>query len=494
MMLDTLINWVGIGLAEMLLLAGLMVASAGILGWLLFQNPGDTFVLTSTAAVAAGLVLACWRIISPGIGTALGVLLVTLAAIIMGYRTSGWRGAKFLAGLWLGYCFTAIIGHAAGGIWGALLITIPTMTLFWLLMWISAKRVLPAHPGAQLAWGLRCLFTFSLGTNYPYLAIQDRRLHTRVEGNPFRGVLGGPGLLITGPDHAAAITTTLGFVGIKGPGLILMSKFQRVLDIIDLHQQQRAFPVTATTKDGIEVRLTGFGPFQVSTGQQTPTIGKPWPFFQKDAYAAVFGRPVEQLRTCLSSGAIVEERTHREWHELYQILSTPILQEIIAEYNFDELFALDEPDRDPRGEISSKYQPSFQAALEKYGIQLIGAGIGNLEPVSEEVKEQQIQNWQHHWLTHALTQTGIAEAEAELILGQAHAQAEHDLIEKVGSALKQVSRDKTPAVAKDTLAVLLLQALEIASKKDLDGQVSEKTLGSFRATQQRLIRPRKLFE
>ena len=463
-------------LTELAALSMVTVALAVLLGFL--DNGGlGAFMLGGAASVASlvclgGLVWRGWA------GLLIGVLFAALSGYVFSSRFFGKRrSGLFVALLWLGYCAACAVGYWAAGWLGWLTITLPSLMLFWYSLWRFSGRLLPQQIRRQRWWLLRdllrCLFgphqlddeeqgerlyryqslrallTYSLGTNYPYYVVEGRELEERVDGNPFRQFFAGPGIVITGPHHAVVITNGMREVNeIGAPGLTFTGPFERVDQIVDLRPQLKAFDVEALTEDGIRIRVLTFVFFRIHSDEQQP--GKFWA--GKGSETAIFQalcrRPVEHLE-------------RHNWDELVPMVATRALQDIISRYKFDDLCARDQPDRAPREEIKQELITRLeQAASENLqGIQILGGGIANLEPVDSSVMRRRIENWRTEWTRKMMAQMGEGATEAMRLISQARAQGQAEVI-RILSKEAGYTDSVDKAVLVDVVVLRLLEAME----------------------------------
>ena len=397
------------------------------------------------------------------IGLLIAVMLVGGLGALLGKKLGGSesgkrRGAIFLPALWFGFCFACWISHRAGTWVGLLTIAIPTVMIFWLSLYYLAHFTLPLNEDQSIWMAFRCLLTFSAGTNYPYYAIEEREKVERVPGNQAGALFAGPGIFLAGPDHVVAISNNLKLTGVRGPGVVFTRQWEFIQEPMDLRVQQRAFEVQAITKDGIRVRATAFGPFQLSTAAKRPTLGRSFPFHASSVARAFCSRLVD-IKRSKNQSKIVEERRQRRWDELYMIVGTHVVQDIIASYRFNELCEPLELEKDPRSRIAEEYRRRMNEELDAYGIDILGGGIGNLLPVDEEpVFKRRIKNWQIRWQRKALEQLGVAEADAERLIGQAHAEVQAKMIQTIGEAIAEIATDDREVIF-STVALRFVESL-----------------------------------
>jgi hypothetical protein len=359
------------------------------------------------------------------------------------------------------------------------------MPMFWQeLQDFLALFYYPENKDARKKWierrrqALRCLLTYALGTNYPYYTVVDERitertegentwmtteekLRKRVEGDLFSEYFSGPGIILSGPDQAVVLSSGLNFKGPKDPGVIFTGTSDRPTHVIDLKVQLRAFPVRAWTKDGIEVEFFTFIPFQIGTGKEKPTLGKSFPYRASDVFRAVHAQLIEHE----TPSQIPDNLKQHEWFDLPQIVGEQIVRDAVSRYEFDELYAPFElydkssSDQHPRSEISGKLAEGLDDILPNWGIQRIGCGIGNIEPVDDRVLDQRIEAWRADWTRQIMIQRAIGKSHRTQKIEQARAQAQVDVILNIGRRLERLQSFHSP-VSMDDLAGEIIGILE----------------------------------
>jgi regulator of protease activity HflC (stomatin/prohibitin superfamily) len=427
------------------IIAAITSVTAALLGYISERSSFGVLMLGVFSAVAGVLCLAgVW--LGGWIGLLIAVLLVTLLAYRIGKTFGKKRGSIFVPALWLGFCLSCMAGYLAAGWPGLVLITLPSLLVFWGCLFAISQNLLPTSGSGQRMKAFRSLLSYSLGTNYPYHVLEGRKLVERVKGNPYGQFFGGPGIVLTGPAHAPVIWDGLKFKRIGNPGLSFTGRFETVYQCIDLRPQLRSFYIEAITKDGIRIRVLTFLPFKLHASGKEPALDEPFPSHKESIYRAIRQQPVENGEK-------------REWDEVVPIVATRILRKIIGEYRFDELCEPLDPNKDPRMEIRARLVDQVRQELKPCGIEIIGGGISNLLPVDHSVVEERTRAWQADWKRKILITEGKGRANAIWEIERAHVQAQADLL----AAIRQVVQHRpgiNPDVLSNMAALRFVEALE----------------------------------
>jgi len=292
------------------------------------------------------------------------------------------------------------------------------------------------------------------GQNYPFWVVTDEpreedKIEQRGKGDalptipPF-----GTGIIISGCTHAVAVSNGLQFRGAQGPGLSFTGFAERPMRTLDLRPQLRAFTVQGLTRDGIQVQVLAFTPFQIDRGDQLPRLGEPFPYRKSAAFRAVHAQMMALPGT--------PDPSQRSWDELPQLYGARILQDILSQYDFDDLYRYDPGQEPPRVRIAREFRERLKAALEPFGIQLIGGGISNLLPVKEhEVLKERVRNWRAEWVRRILVKQAEGQRERLWRIEQARAEAQAHLILALGEQLAELDRPGIPATPEKVLQQFL---------------------------------------
>jgi regulator of protease activity HflC (stomatin/prohibitin superfamily) len=245
----------------------------------------------------------------------------------------------------------------------------------------------------------------------------------------------GPGIILAHCDQAAYRTNGIDFLGIAEPGLTFTGMFELPVEPVDLRPQLRAFFVDALTKDGIPIRVLIFIPFRIQHGKQKVELGKSFPFRRKAIFEAISQKPVERI-----SGE--GDQQELVWNvDLVPMVATRIIQDIICNYKVDELCAADDPDRDPRMEIVPKIRAEVKKAMIPYGIEVLGGGISNILPVDKSILERRVENWRTEWVRQMYVELSEGKAERKRQLEEARAEAEAEVVIRLGQVVEECLAD-----------------------------------------------------
>ena len=439
--------------------------------------------------------------------------------VLMFRRSPGnkWFRPRVVYGVWALYWTAALLGWRHGVV-GLITITLPALLIAELGLFCAANFVLP-FPEPELYRGdkpapaprgvptfdqdiqdlialfrypenrkardkwleqrrttLRCLITYALGTNYPYYVVIDEkitertegtrtwltdeeRLVKRADGDSFGDFMSGPGIVLTGCDHAVVLSTGLRFKGAKGPGVVFTGMSETPKQVIDLRVQLRAFPVEAWTKDGIGIKVFTFTPFQIGTGKEKPELGKGFPYRTSDVFKAIYAQLIEHADSSQTPGNLKVLK----WYDLPQVVGERTVREIISRYEFDELYApfesYEDSGMEPRTQIAGVLREELESVLPELGLQPIGSGISNLMPADEGVIEQRVEAWKTDWARKIMLQQAAGQSKRLHVVEKARAQAQIDLILTVGKRL-ELLRVAEEGVRMDTFARYFIEVLE----------------------------------
>ena len=410
---------------------------------------------------------------------------------------------------WLYVWFTLLIGWRYG-LGGMVFITVPAFIVAFGMAFILAGKVLPfpdpvifkgedapaaglvptftdeirdliallrrpENSEARREWiqqrrmALRTLISYALGTHYDYYVVIDEKITERTEdvrtwlewkqklvkrltsGDLLGDFLAGPGVILTGCDHAVALSTGTVFKGVRGPGVIFTESGERPVHVIDLRGQLLAFMVNARTKDGIAIKAPTAVPFRIDAGRQKAGLGTGFPYYDNAVFKAIHAQPAKH------EDASQSPQARQEWYDLPREIAERVVRDAVSHYNFDELY---DPQVQARAEIGKRLAKELDEEFEKWGLHRIGSGVGNLEPQSSQAQSKRVAGWQSGWQRKIRLKKAQKEHEKRQRIDRVIAEARKDLILELGKRIRELHDEHMPM---DRLAIELLNTLEVMS-------------------------------
>jgi len=442
-----------------------------------------------------------------------------------------------LALLHFGWWFTAL-SPLHSGWWGVLIISIPTIALFWAGLIGFSLFVLPLPP-SEWDNAAKTLIGFVTGYHYAYHHANNE-MEELLPGKLMRkGQC--PGLIISKAHTAVPVSTGTGFSCVAGPGITFIGRAERPHQnqVMDLRVQMRSGKVLATTRDGIEVEF--FLPVIFRIEQLPPA--RPPVNITAYSESAVFNAVIAQRTT---------KSEELKWDEIPLELAKNHARAVISEYLLDRLLEdemqAQQSAHDPmeqtaerrkrlfdehratmprqviREEIQKRLEaeiaghvigedgkPQLDVVRKRYGIKIIGCGLGNLEvagakdeerakakekPKTEEEKKlkarieqadrlrneilaQRMMSWQAEWLAESVRRRAQSDAEAAREIGRARAQSQMRMIQALTEGFEQAKAAGLQAHANVVVLLRLLDAIEeMAQAPGTREHVPEETLHS----------------
>ena len=405
----------------------------------------------------------------------------TLFAALYGWLFSG-LGVCLLLYLWLKFkpiavvvtlaiailWLTGLTRHMQGAGIVLLLSLVAGGAVLLLGLFVVSGFLLPLPDQRHRGKVFNFLRDYMLHGNFPAYVVVDElheedKVEERVPGNSFSRFATGPGFILTDCDHAVAISAGIKFKGVQGPGVIFTGFGDQVMRTIDLRPQLRAFPVEALTKDGIKIRVLAFTPFKIDARGRQPRLGEPLPYNKSAAFRAVHAQKIEHEGS---------EKKQCSWGDLPRMIAERTLQNIISEYNFDDLYGPYQPGGEPpRKAIAGRFYEQAAAKLEPLGIQLIGGGVSDLEPANPQVYVERVRSWQADWARKIMLRQAEGQAEWLRMVERARAEAQADLILNMGRQLEELSVARTELRPETALNLLVSILDELMRQQPTLGQI-----------------------
>jgi hypothetical protein len=297
-------------------------------------------------------------------------------------------------------------------------VTIPPAVAVILVL-LAAPNFVPTAPEQPKRALQRLQHFVGFFTTFPKPSwvIQDGQIEIRIKGNPFLGV--GPGWLLTEPENLVVLKGGTDIKRIAGPGVLFTKPTESPHQAVDLRNQIRFTRVNARTKDGIEVNLPISSLFRIEPGYKTITLEalenrETWPYrHQRDIYQIVFHEEVDP-----TGKTPLEAHQASPWDDIPLKAALNRVKQVIPDYSLAELYsivpatgALDpvtgkvnpETGNLTRTAIGTKVREHVKAAVEPFGFQILGGGVGNkIVPLNPDVVKQHVEAWKAGWISKVL--------------------------------------------------------------------------------------------
>jgi regulator of protease activity HflC (stomatin/prohibitin superfamily) len=340
-------------------------------------------------------------------------------------------------------------------------------------LYIASGFLLPLPDRRHWSEIFNFLRDFTMKANFPAYVVVDElheedKVENRIPGNAFGEMTTAPGFVLTDCDHAVAISSGIKFKGVHGPGITFMRFGDQIVQTIDLRPQLRAFTVDALTKDGIQIKVLAFTPCKIDARGRKPTLGESLPYNKSAAFKAIHAQRTEHGGN---------QTTQRTWYNLPRMIAERTLQNIISEYNFDDLYGPYQPGGVPvRKIIAGRFYEQVAAELEPLGIQLIGGGISDLQPADPQVYVKRVRSWQVEWTRQITLKQAEGQAEWLRIVERARAEAQTDLIMSLGRQLEELSTMRTEFRSERVLEQAMIVLDQLTGRAIEKGALPAETL------------------
>ena len=286
--------------------------------------------------------------------------------------------------------------------------------------------------------------------------------------------VGGPGRVYLPSLFHATITEFNGrFCRVLKPGLNDLGAYEYIHSMVDLRQQERERSREFLTKDGIQIKINVGVIFRVASNDNLlrnpvlldtdvaninaatrPTSQNLYP------YGDIAVRRAAYTKTVLNrDGSQVNS-----WHALPWVLTQARVRKAVQELRYDELFAPDDPDRQPHPALRRQVTQAARVALRRFGIHLIDVRLGPITPV-ESVTGQHIESWQAFWKKQErITQ---AQGEAQVIeeIALARREAERVMLQAIIEAVQQAEQEHGSDVTRNIVALRVIETLDRMARR-----------------------------
>jgi hypothetical protein len=317
----------------------------------------------------------------------------------------------------------------------------------------------------------------------PTHVVVDGKLKERISGHTFLGT--GPGLVITELTNIVAVRSSTGFKRFVGPGgeFISVKAADIPYAVMDLQTQFRVTRIEAMTRDGILISVPCSSIFKIDAGNKQFRIGESWPYREHTAFLVL--HTAQEVNP--SGRTFLDEKDTRPWTELPLNTATPKLEQLVARYTLDELYATKKPyplTKLPREEITGELRAYVREKMTEVGIAVLGGGIGAaLIPKNPKVVKQRVDTWKAGWAEKLEVQEGKASAVYLKESERVRVRILNELIE-LAHELGQTSAENKRVL----LAARLLEMLEnIARNPEMERLLPEQRVERVKEEEERRL-------
>jgi regulator of protease activity HflC (stomatin/prohibitin superfamily) len=278
---------------------------------------------------------------------------------------------------------------------------------------------------------LRYLIASAFSFNVPHLEVKDGRPRTKAgQDNPLI-IIGGPGYVNVRPGSAVVVETLHKPTRVLGAGLYLLTRTERVREIISLADQHgMTEQVTAATKDGVEINAKRVNyRYRLQTGRQPRDYRKrttedPYPFSPHAAYKLAYQR------------SAFADSSLTVWDRVVKIAVDGVVTDYLNTNKFD--FATTPlSGGDPRLAMAVQMNAkSVRDRLRNIGTELLWFDIGEFEPRLAEIDLQRIVTWGARWSGEATVEAAKGDARRISDEEFARAEAQAEMLTAITETLK----------------------------------------------------------
>lgn len=349
-----------------------------------------------------------------------------------------------------------ILSIVIGLITGVCVVSVPLLAV----MLTSSEYILALHKvhGIKRRDALRVLWSLIMGINYPWMIIEDGKV---TQSKPV-GVLpevGGPGVAVIREGNAVVFQRAGKISQIVGSGLILLKRYERIRAIFELRPLWELRELkNVLTKDRIPLEVEIGISFQIEPKEVTDQRPESFVEPNGEALTEVIGTLYKVYRATLQKAAY--HTPPDGWHILTPAAAGNLLRDIIATYNFDEIFKrVGEVEGEPGGfdpeqrtikKIEDEVMKRLSAMAPEWGAQAQGVDIREIR-IREDVLEKMLDWWGAEWKKRIAIKE--AEGEREAFLKRADAEV------RAAAALERLKTE-----ARDKLIEQMVNALDRIDK------------------------------
>jgi hypothetical protein len=267
--------------------------------------------------------------------------------------------------------------------------------------------------------------------------------------------------------HALSLAKGNSFTRASGPGFVYLFRGENVQNVVELRQQQRRYPVEATTRDGIPVQCSVSITFQIRT-RPDPDPDAVFPYDPQGVFQLTYNEKRDAEQEAISREAQIAE--HAVNQLAYQI----------ARYKLDTLLETNRDEHTARDIIRHNLQRHLQRQFENEGIIIIRAAMGGIQ-LPEKVRQQREDAWLATWEQKIRSKQTIGNAEAIRQVKQARARAQIKIIDNIIQNIEAMRQENDGTIElKKIILLRIMEALEDAAGDDsIKGLLPQQIVGGL---------------
>jgi regulator of protease activity HflC (stomatin/prohibitin superfamily) len=289
------------------------------------------------------------------------------------------------------------------------------------------------------------------GLTLPRLEIADGKVQLEEDELNTIDKIGGPGWLEIKPGNVVVLERLQSPSNVLGTGVHFITRFQKIKDVIPLEDQHwTASPITAATKDGIEITVNDFQfRYRLYSGHRNDgtikrTVMNPYPFSVQAARHRTYGRNVR------ADGSVAP------WAESVQSQLDSAIKSYINRNLLDNV-------TNQADEMHDQLKTSdVRKKLKDIGAELLWSDIGKIQIKSEEIKAEWLNAWhaQKDKTSDIIRAQGYAEVLANEERGTAEGQAA--ILKSIIDALN--AADLPNEIDENLWNIVLMRSAQIIDK------------------------------
>jgi regulator of protease activity HflC (stomatin/prohibitin superfamily) len=351
------------------------------------------------------------------------------------------------------------------------------LALFWLIggLFFAAQFLFPLTTLRSRFMAFKCLFAWYMGQHQSSYVLQDGKAEERIRGSRFYGIAG---VVLVDSNTAAVLDDGMHYTRVIGPNMIqprwlqkslpsarssafFLGEYERIRGVVDLRRQVRSQRVEAVTRDGIQVTCELYTDFEIERPVADSAEKIAYAFDAQAVYHAVYGQGIKkeehrttETETDVDAPCVASEEEY-QWTDAVITEGAEELRNTLAEYTLDQLYAADDPDRQPLIEIEQRMFPVLGKRLHGKGARLLRVTLGVLHAPTEVVA-QKVKSWQADWERRQMIVLAQGESESRRRHEIARALAQLEMISSITQALSNGNAE----FSKDIVTLRMIQALE----------------------------------